>query len=194
MPTDRRHPLSCFGPKQDTSSANPLDTLPTRWVAAHLVDGDWTFGGDSIGLPTLGFQAEEQVHLRARPGNLHGKFSGVTTDFPATRTSSFLKRMLTMTSLDLGCPVRTFPTSIQTRSGIECEVRYWRVGQWRPGIRVWEATMSMECTNAQLSLCDDERSKLLSWAERSPTERLGLRARIVLACAEGLSNRGVAGR
>ena len=46
-----------------------------------------------------------------------------------------------------------------------------------------------------LMLTEDERRTLEQWARRPKTaQRLALRARIVLACAEGLTNRTVAGR
>lgn len=46
-----------------------------------------------------------------------------------------------------------------------------------------------------LPLCDDERQKLETWANRpKSTLRLATRARIVLACAEGLDNKEVAAR
>jgi transposase len=46
-----------------------------------------------------------------------------------------------------------------------------------------------------LLLTDDERSKLQSWANRpTSTQRLALRARIVLACAQGQDNKEVARR
>jgi transposase len=48
---------------------------------------------------------------------------------------------------------------------------------------------------APLILSDDERLKLETWAARpKSTQRLALRARIVLACAEGLDNTDVAAR
>jgi transposase len=48
---------------------------------------------------------------------------------------------------------------------------------------------------APLTLDDDERQKLETWAGRpKSTQRLALRARIVLACAEGLDNKDVAAR
>src|SRR3954467_5951973 len=44
-----------------------------------------------------------------------------------------------------------------------------------------------------LSLTDDERQKLETWASRpKSTQRLAIRARIILACAEGLENKAVA--
>jgi transposase len=46
-----------------------------------------------------------------------------------------------------------------------------------------------------LTLTDDERQKLETWAARpKSTQRLATRARIVLACAEGLDNKDVADR
>jgi transposase len=48
---------------------------------------------------------------------------------------------------------------------------------------------------APLILSDDERQKLETWAARpKSTQRLALRARIILACAEGLDNTEVADR
>src|SRR3954454_9055416 len=48
---------------------------------------------------------------------------------------------------------------------------------------------------APLILSDDERQKLQTWAARpKSTQRLATRARIVLACAEGLDNKDVAAR
>ena len=48
---------------------------------------------------------------------------------------------------------------------------------------------------APLLLSDDERQKLETWAARpKSTQRLALRARIILACAEGLDNTDVADR
>jgi transposase len=48
---------------------------------------------------------------------------------------------------------------------------------------------------APLILCDDERRKLDTWASRpKSTQRLAIRARIVLACAEGRDNKDVAAR
>src|SRR4051794_23831472 len=48
---------------------------------------------------------------------------------------------------------------------------------------------------APLILGDDERQKLETWASRpKSTQRLATRARIVLACAEGLDNKRVATR
>ena len=47
----------------------------------------------------------------------------------------------------------------------------------------------------ELVLSDDERQTLTRWASRpKSTQRLALRARIVLACAEGLTNKAVAQR
>lgn len=46
-----------------------------------------------------------------------------------------------------------------------------------------------------LQLTDDERRTLLQWAQRPTTaQRLALRSRVVLACADGLTNRTVARR
>jgi len=46
-----------------------------------------------------------------------------------------------------------------------------------------------------LTLTDDERQKLETWAARpKSTQRLATRARIVLACAEGLDNKDIAAR
>src|SRR3954452_2775913 len=46
-----------------------------------------------------------------------------------------------------------------------------------------------------LILSDDERRKLTTWASRpKSTQRLALRARIVLACADESSNKAVAAR
>lgn len=48
---------------------------------------------------------------------------------------------------------------------------------------------------AELVVSDDERQVLTRWANRpKSTQRLALRARIVLACADGASNKAVAGR
>ncbi len=48
---------------------------------------------------------------------------------------------------------------------------------------------------AELILTDDERRTLTTWASRpKSTQRLAQRARIVLACAEGLDNKSVASR
>jgi transposase len=48
---------------------------------------------------------------------------------------------------------------------------------------------------ASLCLTDDERQKLETWASRpKSTQRLATRARIILACAEGLDNNQVAAR
>jgi transposase len=48
---------------------------------------------------------------------------------------------------------------------------------------------------AELILSDDESRTLKAWASRpKSTQRLATRARIVLACAEGLDNKGVAAR
>ena len=46
-----------------------------------------------------------------------------------------------------------------------------------------------------LTLSDDERQKLQAWAPRpTSTQRLASRAKIILACAEGLDNKAVAAR
>ena len=46
-----------------------------------------------------------------------------------------------------------------------------------------------------MTLTEDERRTLDQWARRPKTaQRLALRARMVLACAEGLANRVVAAR
>jgi transposase len=48
---------------------------------------------------------------------------------------------------------------------------------------------------APLALCDDERQKLEIWASRpKSTQRLATRAKIILACAEGLDNKTAAAR
>jgi transposase len=48
---------------------------------------------------------------------------------------------------------------------------------------------------APVTLTDDERQKLKTWASRpKSTQRLATRAKIVLACAEGLDNKDVAAR
>ncbi len=48
---------------------------------------------------------------------------------------------------------------------------------------------------AGLVLTDDERQTLKTWASRpKSTQRLAQRARIVLACAEGLDNKRVASK
>src|SRR4051795_5431248 len=48
---------------------------------------------------------------------------------------------------------------------------------------------------AELILSDDESQTLKTWASRpKSTQRLATRARIVLACAEGLDNTSVAAR
>src|SRR5206468_4116391 len=53
--------------------------------------------------------------------------------------------------------------------------------------------MSTGRPKAVLTVTDDERQKLDQWARRpKSTQRLALRARIVLACAEGRSNTEVA--
>src|SRR5262249_36097491 len=49
--------------------------------------------------------------------------------------------------------------------------------------------------NASLCLSDDERQKLETWASRpKSTQRHATRARIILACAEGLDNHQAAAR
>ena len=46
---------------------------------------------------------------------------------------------------------------------------------------------------AELTLSDDERQTLKSWASRPKSaQRLATRAKIVLACADGLGNQTVA--
>src|SRR5262249_61150343 len=56
-----------------------------------------------------------------------------------------------------------------------------------------EIIMALGRPKAALVLTDDERTKLQSWANRpTSAQRLALRARIVLACAEGRDNRAVA--
>jgi len=53
--------------------------------------------------------------------------------------------------------------------------------------------MRTERPKTALTVTDDERQELDQWARRpKSTQRLALRARIVLACAEGLSNTAVA--
>jgi transposase len=53
--------------------------------------------------------------------------------------------------------------------------------------------MALGRPKAPLVLTDDERAKLQSWANRpTSAQRLALRARIVLACANGLDNKEVA--
>ena len=48
---------------------------------------------------------------------------------------------------------------------------------------------------AVLELADDEREQLVRWSRRAKSaQALALRSRIVLGCAEGLSNRAVADR
>jgi FixJ family two-component response regulator len=48
---------------------------------------------------------------------------------------------------------------------------------------------------AKLELTEDGRAQLLRWARRrKSSQALALRSRIVLACAEGVDNRVVAGR
>jgi transposase len=55
--------------------------------------------------------------------------------------------------------------------------------------------MSLGRPNIPLTLTDQERVKLRSWANRpTSAQRLALRSRIVLACAEGLANTEVARR
>ena len=50
--------------------------------------------------------------------------------------------------------------------------------------------MSYRRHNKPLMLTDDERRTLEQWARRpKTTQRLALRARVVLACAEGETNR-----
>ncbi|WP_369904308.1 hypothetical protein [Amycolatopsis sp. CA-126428] len=50
-------------------------------------------------------------------------------------------------------------------------------------------------SKVELVLSDDERATLLRWERRAkPAQALALRCRIVLACAEGLSNTEVAER
>src|SRR5512143_1888358 len=46
---------------------------------------------------------------------------------------------------------------------------------------------------AELMLLDEERDQLVRWARRAKSaQALALRSRIVLACAEGLSNKAIA--
>lgn len=53
--------------------------------------------------------------------------------------------------------------------------------------------MALGRPKAVLSVTDDERQKLTAWAKRpTSAQRLALRARIVLACADGLTNQAVA--
>jgi len=53
--------------------------------------------------------------------------------------------------------------------------------------------MALGRPKAPLVLTDDERAKLQSWANRpTSAQRLALRARIVLACADGRDNKAVA--
>lgn len=53
--------------------------------------------------------------------------------------------------------------------------------------------MTLGRPKTPLVLTDDERVKLQSWANRpTSAQRLALRARIVLACADGADNKGVA--
>ena len=48
---------------------------------------------------------------------------------------------------------------------------------------------------AELTLTDDERQTLKTWASRpKSTQQLALRARIVMACADGLDNTQVAAK
>jgi transposase len=55
--------------------------------------------------------------------------------------------------------------------------------------------MAYQSIRKPVVLADDERSKLESWSRRSTSQqRLAIRARIILACAEGLKNREVAHR
>jgi DNA-binding NarL/FixJ family response regulator len=55
--------------------------------------------------------------------------------------------------------------------------------------------MALGRPKTPLVLTDDERAKLLSWANRpTSAQRLALRARIVLASAEGPDNKEVARR
>jgi transposase len=58
-----------------------------------------------------------------------------------------------------------------------------------------EIIMALGRPKAPLSLTDDERAKLQSWANRpTSAQRLALRARIILACADGRDNKEVARR
>jgi transposase len=58
-----------------------------------------------------------------------------------------------------------------------------------------EITMALGRPKAPLVLTDDERAKLQSWANRpTAAQRLALRARLVLACADGADNKAVARR
>src|SRR5271165_824636 len=58
-----------------------------------------------------------------------------------------------------------------------------------------EIIMALGRPKAPLVLTDDERAKLQSWANRpTSAQRLALRARIVLACADGADNKAVAKR
>jgi transposase len=53
--------------------------------------------------------------------------------------------------------------------------------------------MTLGRPKTPLTLTDDERTKLKSWAKRpTSAQRLALRARIILACAEGADNKVVA--
>ena len=55
--------------------------------------------------------------------------------------------------------------------------------------------MALGRPKVPLVLTDDERTKLQSWASRATSaQRLALRARIILACAEGADNKEVARR
>ncbi len=55
--------------------------------------------------------------------------------------------------------------------------------------------MALGRPKAPLVLTDDERAKLQAWAQRpTSAQRLALRARIVLACADGQDNKDVARR
>ena len=48
---------------------------------------------------------------------------------------------------------------------------------------------------ARLELTEDERAQLQRWSRRrKSSQALALRSRIVLACAEGVDNKTVAGR
>src|ERR1700685_3314628 len=58
-----------------------------------------------------------------------------------------------------------------------------------------EIIMAIGRPKAPLILTDDERAKLQSWANRpTSAQRLALRARIILTCADGADNRAVAKR
>jgi DNA-binding NarL/FixJ family response regulator len=53
--------------------------------------------------------------------------------------------------------------------------------------------MTLGRPKTPLILTDDERTKLQSWANRpTSAQRLALRARIILACAQGTDNKAVA--